>query len=116
MGIQMNPTSHEDVRIMYGNPFDTTITIEKIGRTVTEKVENGPCDRCQKVHLARFITKMAIRKGRWFFVDKRQMECTQCGGKFGASAKIYSTSDVLAPRPDVSDAISCVPCVPSILT
>ena len=32
------------------------------------------------------------------------------------SAKIYFTSDALAPRPDVSDAISCVPCVPSILT
>ena len=32
------------------------------------------------------------------------------------SAKIYFTSDALAPRPDVSDAISCVPCVPRILT
>ena len=34
----------------------------------------------------------------------------------GASAKIYFTSDALAPRPDVSDAIPCVPCVPHILT
>ena len=32
------------------------------------------------------------------------------------SAKIYFTSDALAPRPDVSDAIPCVPCVPRILT
>ena len=34
----------------------------------------------------------------------------------GTSAKIYFTSDALAPRPDVSDAIPCVPCVPRILT
>ena len=86
MGIPTNTTSYEDVRIMYGNPFDKTIMIERNGRTITEKVENGPCEKCQKVHLGRCMKKMAIRKGRWFFVDEGQMECTQCGGEFGAGS------------------------------
>ena len=82
MGIPTNTISHENVRIMYGNPFDNTITMEKDGKTITEKSDNRVCDRCQRVHLGRCAKKMTIRQGRWFFVDENEMECNQCGGKF----------------------------------
>ena len=86
MGIPTNTESHDDVRIMYGNPFDHTITIEKNGRIVTENVTKGPCEKCQTVYKGRCQAKMTIGRGRWFFVDGKDMECTQCGGKFGGGS------------------------------
>ena len=86
MGIPTNTPSHDNVRVMYGNPFDNTITVDRNGRIVTEKLIKGPCERCQMTHLGRCSMKMAIKKGRWFFVDEREMTCTQCGGKFGGGS------------------------------
>ena len=53
MGIPTNTKSHENVRVIFGNPFDNTITTEKNGRIITEKVNSGPCERCGIVHLGR---------------------------------------------------------------
>ena len=86
MGIPTNTISHKNVRIMYCNPFDNTVTIEKNGKTITEKSDNQVCDRCQRAHLGRCAKKMTIRQGRWFFVDENKMECDQCGGKFGGGS------------------------------
>ena len=86
MDILTNTESHDDVRVMYGNQFDNTITIDRNGRITTEMVTKGPCDKCQMIHLGRCAIKMNIRQGRWFFVDERELECTQCGGKFGGGS------------------------------
>lgn len=86
MGIPTNTQSHDDVRIMYGNPFGNTITIDKNGRITTEKVKKGPCDKCQTIHIGRCAMKIEMKTGRWFFVDDREMECDMCGGKFGGGS------------------------------
>ena len=86
MGIPTNTKSHDDVRIMYGNPFDHTITMNKDGKIVTEEIKTGPCVKCQFTHTGRCRKKMDIKQGRWFFVDERVMECKICGGKFGGGS------------------------------
>lgn len=86
LGIPTNTVSHDNVRIMYSNPFDNIITIKKNGKTITEKSENRPCDKCQQVDLGRCSGAMTIKQGRWFFMDERVMECEQCGGKFGGGS------------------------------
>ena len=86
MGIPTNIASHDDVRVMYGNPFDNTITINNEGQISTKKVEQGPCEKCQSVHIGRCAMKIEMKTGRWFFVDDREMECNTCGGKFGGGS------------------------------
>ena len=87
MGIPTNTTSHDDVRIMYGNPFDSTITIERNGKTITEDVGKSICGKCDKPHSGKCMQRKAkMRIGRWFFVDEDRMECEMCNGKFGGGS------------------------------
>ena len=87
MGIPTNTESHDDVRIMYGNPFDGTITIERNGTTITENIEKSKCKRCDKHHFGRCIEKKrSLKNGRWFFVNEDDLECKVCNGKFGGGS------------------------------
>ena len=71
---------------MFGNPFDNTITIEKNGQVITEKINDGPCDKCDKIHVGRCRKRMKIGRGRFFFIEETDLECIQCGAKFGGGS------------------------------
>jgi len=83
------PTSVEEqqgVRVMFGNPFDNTITIEEDGKIVKMKVGNR-CRKCGSKHMGKCTKKVAmLETGRWFFVGKDEMECKMCKGKFGGGS------------------------------
>jgi len=51
MGIPSTLPEQMSVRVMFGNPFDNTITIERNGATlVVQQVARGACDSCGKAH------------------------------------------------------------------
>jgi len=81
MGIPTNTEIHDDTRVMYGNPFDNTITIEKNGKLITEKVDKR-CGKCNIIHLGRCMKKVSMKRGRWFLIEEEEMECRMCGGKY----------------------------------
>ena len=87
MGIPTNTTSHDDVRIMYGNPFNGTITVMKNGKAVIEDIEKMKCKKCDKSHAGKCIQpKRKLPNERWFFVEEDCLECKSCNGKFGGGS------------------------------
>jgi len=85
MGIPTNTESHDDTRVIYGNSIDNTITIEKNGQVITEKVDKR-CRKWNKIHLGRCMKKVSMKRGRWFFIEEEEMECRMCGGKYGGGS------------------------------
>ena len=85
MGIPTSTESHNDTRIMYGNPFDSTITIERNGKVITENTCKK-CPKCDIIHDGRCMKKATIGKGRWFFLNEGDMECKICHGKYGGGS------------------------------
>jgi len=87
MGIPSTLPEQMSVRVMFGNPFDNTITIEKNGATVVQRVERPNCDSCGKAHRGgKCLKEVADMKGRWFFVEGNLLECHICGGKYGGGS------------------------------
>jgi len=86
MNIPTNTESHHDVQIIYGNPFDSTIMMEKDGKTIVEKVNKNGYNRCGRNHEGQCQIKAKTMRGRWFFIDQEKMECEMCGGKFGGES------------------------------
>ena len=50
MGIPSTLPEQMSVRVMFGNPFDNTITIERNGATIVQQVTRGACDSCGKAY------------------------------------------------------------------
>ena len=86
MGIPTNTPEQMGTRIMFGNPFDRTITIQKMGETITENIENTVCKKCEKSHPGKCLMEVELPKGRWFFIDDNKLECQECGGKYGGGS------------------------------
>ena len=86
MGIPMNTPEQMGTRVMFGNPFDRTITIEKMGEAITEKIEDSLCRKCEKSHHGKCLLEVELPKGRWFFIDDNKLECQECGGKYGGGS------------------------------
>lgn len=88
MGIPTNLPEQIDTRMMFGNPFDSTITIEKNGKRITEKVpvDGQKCHGYDKIHAGGCLKEVTNLTGRWFFIRDDQMECNACGGKFGGGS------------------------------
>ena len=63
MGIPTTLPEQLGVRVMFGNPFDSTITISKNGQTVTEQIKQLPCEGCDKVHVGACVKKMTDMRG-----------------------------------------------------
>jgi len=83
MGIPTTLPEQLGVRVMFGNPFDLTITVSKNGETVTERIKQLPCEGCDKVHVGACVKKMTDMRGRWFFVEETETRCGHCGGNYG---------------------------------
>ena len=58
MGIATNLPEQVDMRVMFGNPFDNTITIERNGERITERLDGKKCKGCDRVHWGRFIKEI----------------------------------------------------------
>lgn len=86
MGIPTNLPEQIDTRVMFGNPVDNAVTLQKDGKVVVERVGDGKCKRCEKSHSGRCLTAMTHLPGRWFFVKETDMECPICGAKFGGGS------------------------------
>jgi len=86
VGIPTNLPEQIDTRVMFGNPLDNTVTLEKDGKVVVERVRDGKCERCEKSHSRRCLADMTHLPGRSFFVKETDMECPICGAKFGGGS------------------------------
>ena len=87
MGIPTNLPEQQNETVMYGNPFDNTITIERNGRGVTEKAVARGCDKCGKIHKGRCLKGVRVLdKGEFFFADEKELKCRGCGGNFGGGS------------------------------
>ena len=86
MGIPTTLPEQLGVRVMFGNPFDSTITISRNGETVTEQIKQPPCGGCDKVHVGPCIKRMTDMRGRWFFVKETETRCGHCGGNYGGGS------------------------------
>ena len=86
MGIPSTMTEQLEERVMFGNPFDHTVTIERNGQIVVEQVAQKPCDGCDKVHTGPCMKRVVDMRGRWFFVGEEEMNCKSCGGGFGGGS------------------------------
>jgi len=58
MGIPTNLPEQQNERVMYGNPFDDTITIERNGKGDTEKASKRGCNKCWKNHKGRCLKEV----------------------------------------------------------
>jgi len=58
MGIPTNLSEQQNERVMYGNSFDNTITIERNGRGVTEKALAKGYNQCWKSHKERCLKEV----------------------------------------------------------
>ena len=85
MGLPTTLPEQLGVRIIFGNPFDSTITNSKNGETVTEQVKQPPCEGCDKVHVDACVKQMTDMRGRWFFIGEEETRCGHCGGNYGGS-------------------------------
>jgi len=86
MGIPSTTESRLDTRVMYGNPFDGTITIDKDGTVITIKTPMPTCEKCDAQHRGGCIRKILDLKGRWFWVQRTDVVCLHCGGNFGGGS------------------------------
>ena len=86
MGIPTTLPEQLGVRVMFGNPFDSTITISRNGETVTENVERPSCDGCGKSHVGACVRRMTDMRGRWFFLGEAETRCGHCGGNYGGGS------------------------------
>ena len=86
MGIPTGTVSSLEVRVMYGNPFDGTIMIEKNGSVIKEIAKKPPCDGCGKTHEGPCLKEIDDLRGRWFYINKVEMNCLICGGKYGGGS------------------------------
>jgi len=86
MGIPANVPEQMNTRVMFGNPFDGTITVEIDGKWCIKRLDKIPCLGCGKVHTGRCVKEMADLNGRWFFVGKDTLECRVCGASFGGGS------------------------------
>ncbi|KAG0125756.1 hypothetical protein HOY82DRAFT_542949 [Tuber indicum] len=77
----------ENCRVMFGNPFDGTITIERNGEVVVEMVTKPPCDGCGRTHRGPCLKRVADMRGRYFYAGE-SIECRICGSKFGGGSTI----------------------------
>jgi len=64
----MNLPEQIDTRVMFGNPFNSTITIERNGERITERVDKQKCNRCNKIHAGGCLKEVTNLTGRWFFI------------------------------------------------
>lgn len=88
-GIPTSLPEQLGVRVMYGNPFDSTITISKNGETVCESILKTmkACKYCNNYHRGKCKKKVLdVRAGRWFFIGDGELECKMCGGKYGGGS------------------------------
>ena len=86
MGIPTNLPEQINTKVMFGNPFDNTITIERNGERITERVDKQKGDRWDKIHAGGCLREVTNLTGRWFFIKDDQMHCEACGGKFGGGS------------------------------
>jgi len=83
------PTSLDEylyTRVMCGNPFDHTITIERDGEVVIEQLRDLPCKGCDKVHRGQCTKIILNMMGRWFFCNEEETICRICNGNFGGGS------------------------------
>jgi len=86
MGIPSTMTEQLNERVMFGNPFDHTVMIEKNGNIVVEQVAQKSCDGCDKIHVGPCMKRVVDMRGRWFFVGEEEMNCKSYGGAFGGGS------------------------------
>jgi len=86
MGIPTNLPEQIDTRVMFGNFFDGTLTIERHGERIIERVDNQTRSQCDKIHNGGCMKEVTNLTGRWFFIKDNQMDCDACGGKFGGGS------------------------------
>jgi len=86
MGIPTTLPEQLGVRVMFGNPFDSTITISRNGETVTEQIKQLPYEGSDKIHVGACVRKMTDMRGRWFFVKETDTRCGHCGANFGGGS------------------------------
>jgi len=67
MGIPSTTTDQMGIRVIYGNPFDQTITIMKNGQCVVEPTPMAVCALCDKSHSGMCLKAVSTLKGKWFF-------------------------------------------------
>ena len=87
--IPTNMLEQIGVRVIYGNPFDKTITIMKNGETIKENVLKpmNVCKDCNNYHRGNCREAIQkVRAGRWFFKGENEIECKECGGKYGGGS------------------------------
>jgi len=83
MGIPTTMIEQLDTRVVYGNPFNHTITIERNGLHITEQTPMKGCDGCSFSHSSECLKRISTLKGKWFFCPADETKCPICRGNFG---------------------------------